>query len=187
MLYSEVPKMVSSYFQIRDKKYWFRLLRTIYIYWNNYMNKRLASDNVTHNALHFFGGKKLKCAVNHKMALPAILWLKSVKCHFMVKIQSQIGIYLNERITVTRLKPKFTQLCLYFWFCFNLEIVLNRKYSEETVRLLKTSGFNRACTFVIHNNDAIWGDLGFGHLECRRDGAIGKQPFSTAQRYRKYL
>ena len=39
-------------------------------------------------------------------------------------------------------------------------------------------------TLVIHENDAIWGDLALRHLERRRDGAIGKQPFSTAQRQR---
>ena len=47
-----------------------------------------------------------------------------------------------------------------------------------------TSGCNRACTLVIHDNDATWGDLALRHLERRRDGAIGKQPFSTAQRQR---
>jgi len=31
------------------------------------------------------------------------------------------------------------------------------------------------------------GDCAFRHLECRRDRAIDKQSFSTAQRYRKYL
>ena len=30
------------------------------------------------------------------------------------------------------------------------------------------------------------GDFAFRHLERRRDRAIGKQPFSTAQRYRIY-
>src|SRR5258708_3876216 len=63
-------------------------------------------------------------------------------------------------------------------------------------RLLATSGMsasgqragcNRAGTLVIHENDATWGDLALRHLERRRDGAIGKQPFSTAQRQRIYL
>ena len=45
-------------------------------------------------------------------------------------------------------------------------------------------GCNRACTLVIHENDATWGDLALRHLERRRNGAIGKQPFSTAQRQR---
>ena len=45
----------------------------------------------------------------------------------------------------------------------------------------------RACTLVTHDNDAFRCDGAFRHLECRRDRAIGKQSFSTAQRYRKYL
>src|SRR5258707_3238649 len=47
-----------------------------------------------------------------------------------------------------------------------------------------TSGCNHAGTLVIHDNDATWGDLALRHLERRRDGAIGKQPFATAQRQR---
>ncbi len=47
-----------------------------------------------------------------------------------------------------------------------------------------TSGYHHACTLVIHENDATWGDLALRHLERRRDGAIGKQPFATAQRQR---
>jgi hypothetical protein len=50
-----------------------------------------------------------------------------------------------------------------------------------------TSGCNHACTLVIHDNDATWGDLALRHLERRRDCAIGKQPFATAQRQRIYL
>src|SRR5260370_29486500 len=46
------------------------------------------------------------------------------------------------------------------------------------------AGCNRAGTLVIHENDATWGDCALRHLERRRDGAIGKQPFSTAQRQR---
>src|SRR5260221_8989770 len=45
-------------------------------------------------------------------------------------------------------------------------------------------GCNRACALVIHDNDASWGDLTIRHLERRWNGAIGKQPFSTAQRQR---
>src|SRR6266487_320817 len=45
-------------------------------------------------------------------------------------------------------------------------------------------GCNRAGTLVIHENDATWGDFTIRHLERRRDGALGKQPFSTAQRQR---
>src|SRR5687768_739463 len=47
-----------------------------------------------------------------------------------------------------------------------------------------TSGCNCACTLVIHDNDAVRGDIAFRHLERRRDRAIGKQPLSNAQRYR---
>src|SRR5580765_3466896 len=43
-----------------------------------------------------------------------------------------------------------------------------------------TSGRNGACTFVIHDNDASWGNVALRHLERHRDGAIGKQPFATA-------
>ena len=50
-----------------------------------------------------------------------------------------------------------------------------------------TSGCDRARTLVIHENDATRTDNAFRHLECRRDRAIGKQSFSTAQRNRKYL
>ena len=49
------------------------------------------------------------------------------------------------------------------------------------------TGCNRAGTLVIHENDATWGDLALCHLERRWDCAIGKQPFSTAQRQRIYL
>src|SRR5882724_9998438 len=49
------------------------------------------------------------------------------------------------------------------------------------------SGWDCAGTLVIHDNDAFRGDCAFRHLECRRDRALGKQSFSTAQRYRKYL
>src|SRR5580704_12032436 len=48
-------------------------------------------------------------------------------------------------------------------------------------------GANAACTLVIDDNDAFRGDCAFRHLECRWDRAIGKQSFSTAQRYRKYF
>src|SRR5262249_36853709 len=47
-----------------------------------------------------------------------------------------------------------------------------------------TSDCNHACTLVIHENDATWGDLALRHLERCRDGALGKQPFATAQRQR---
>lgn len=43
-----------------------------------------------------------------------------------------------------------------------------------------TSGRDGACTLVIHDNDARWGNVALRHLERRRDGAIGKQPFATA-------
>lgn len=46
------------------------------------------------------------------------------------------------------------------------------------------SGCDRACTFVIHENDAIRADYAFRHLERRRDRALGKQPFPLAQSYR---
>src|SRR5215813_12273492 len=45
-------------------------------------------------------------------------------------------------------------------------------------------GCHRACALVIHENDASWGDLALRHLERRWNGAIDKQPFSTAQRQR---
>ena len=45
-------------------------------------------------------------------------------------------------------------------------------------------GCNRACALVIHDNDASWGDLALRHIERRCNGAIDKQPFSTAQRQR---
>jgi len=41
-----------------------------------------------------------------------------------------------------------------------------------------------ACTLIIHDNDAIRGDVAFRHLERHRKGAIGKQLLSSAQRYR---
>src|SRR5579859_3459334 len=71
-----------------------------------------------------------------------------------------------------------------------------RKSARTRGMLLATSGMsasrhragcNRASTLVIHKNDATWGDGALRHLERRRDGAIGKQPFSTAQRQRKDL
>src|ERR1700692_2490469 len=49
------------------------------------------------------------------------------------------------------------------------------------------AGCHRAGALVIHENDATWGDFALRHLERRWDCAIGKQPFSTAQRQRKYL
>ena len=52
---------------------------------------------------------------------------------------------------------------------------------------LQRVGYNRACTLVIHDNDATCGDLAIRHFERRRNCAIGKQPFSTAQRQRIYL
>src|SRR3984957_17289015 len=52
---------------------------------------------------------------------------------------------------------------------------------------LCTSGWDCACALVIHENDAFRGNCAFRHLECRRDRAIGKQSFPTAQRYWKYL
>lgn len=55
---------------------------------------------------------------------------------------------------------------------------------SDGARLRNTSGFDRARTLVIHDNDTLWGDLAFRHLERGRYGAIGKQPFSTAQRQR---
>ena len=48
------------------------------------------------------------------------------------------------------------------------------------------SGLDRAGALVIHENDAIRADYAFRHLECRRDGALGKQPLSSAQRERIY-
>ena len=35
-----------------------------------------------------------------------------------------------------------------------------------------TSGCDRACSLVIHDNDAIWGDFALRHLERRRNRAI---------------
>ena len=55
---------------------------------------------------------------------------------------------------------------------------------SDGARLFNTSGCDRACPLVIRDNDTLWGDLALRHLERRRDGAIGKQPFSTAQRQR---
>src|SRR5687767_8761792 len=49
-----------------------------------------------------------------------------------------------------------------------------------------TSGCDCTRTLVIHDNDAIRADYAFRHLERRRDRAIGKQPFSIAQRDRIY-
>src|SRR5262245_48915381 len=46
------------------------------------------------------------------------------------------------------------------------------------------SGGHHACTLVIHDNDATWGDLALRYLERRRGGAMGKQPFATAERQR---
>src|SRR5215469_18733892 len=46
---------------------------------------------------------------------------------------------------------------------------------------------NAACTLVIDDNDAFRGDCAFRNLECCRHCATGKQSFSAAQRYRKYL
>src|SRR5689334_14172171 len=46
---------------------------------------------------------------------------------------------------------------------------------------------DRARTLVVRDDDATWGDLALRHLERRRDCAIGKQPFATAQRQRIYL
>ena len=57
---------------------------------------------------------------------------------------------------------------------------IRREYSSA-------SGWDRASALVIHDNDALRGDLTFRHLERRRDRAIGKQPFSSAKRYRMYL
>ena len=54
----------------------------------------------------------------------------------------------------------------------------------DGARLCNTSGCDRACTLVIRDNDTLWGDLVLRHLERRRDGAIGKQSFATAQRQR---
>ena len=54
----------------------------------------------------------------------------------------------------------------------------------DGARLCNTSGCDRACTPVIRDNDTLWGDLALHHLERRRDGTIGKQPFSPAQRQR---
>ena len=51
---------------------------------------------------------------------------------------------------------------------------------------LRRAGFYIAVAFVSGDDDAVWGDLGFGHLEGRRDGAVGKQTFSAAKRDRKY-
>ncbi len=55
------------------------------------------------------------------------------------------------------------------------------------LRASHRAGCNRACTLVIHENDTTWGDLALRHLERRWDGAIGKQPFSIAQRQRIYF
>src|SRR5690349_13764136 len=52
------------------------------------------------------------------------------------------------------------------------------------LRALHRAGGNRACTLVIHDNNAIWRDLALLHFERRRDGAIDKQAFATAQRQR---
>jgi hypothetical protein len=52
---------------------------------------------------------------------------------------------------------------------------------------LETTGWDGACTLVIHENDAFRGNRAFRHRECRWDRAFGKQSFSTTQRYRIYL
>ncbi len=36
-----------------------------------------------------------------------------------------------------------------------------------------------ACTLVVHDNDAVWGDLALRHLEGGGDRAVGKQAFSS--------
>jgi hypothetical protein len=62
-----------------------------------------------------------------------------------------------------------------------------RRFLREVCLPLHRVGCNRASTLVIHENDATWGDFALRHLERRRDGAIDKQPFSTAQRQRIYF
>ena len=47
-------------------------------------------------------------------------------------------------------------------------------------------GWDSAGTLVLHDNDAFWGDRAFRHLGCRRDRALGKQSFFTAQHYGKF-
>src|SRR5205085_9657128 len=62
----------------------------------------------------------------------------------------------------------------------------NRRISSTPPCLLETcgSGCDRACTFVIHDDDASRADYAFRHLEGRRDRALRKQPLSSAQRDR---
>src|SRR5919202_1195192 len=55
---------------------------------------------------------------------------------------------------------------------------------SDVARLCNTSSCDCACTLVIRENDTLWGDLALRHLERRRNGALGKQSFSTAQRQR---
>ncbi len=52
---------------------------------------------------------------------------------------------------------------------------------------LHKAGLDCARARVIDDDDAFRGDGAFRHLEGRGDRAVGKQFFSTAQRYRKYL
>ena len=49
-----------------------------------------------------------------------------------------------------------------------------------------TSGCDCTHTLVIHKDCAVPGDNTFRYLEHRGDRAVGKQSFSTTQRYRIY-
>ncbi len=66
-------------------------------------------------------------------------------------------------------------------------ITLTRPSEARTGEDSITSGCDRACLLVIHDNNAIWGDFALRHLERRRNRAVDKLPFSTAQRQRIYL
>ena len=58
--------------------------------------------------------------------------------------------------------------------------VIDENSRKKYPRLCESSGFDRAGTLVICKNDAAWGDLGFGHLERRRNGAVGKKSLAAA-------
>ena len=51
---------------------------------------------------------------------------------------------------------------------------------------LRRAGFYIAVSFVVYDDDAVRADLALGHLEGRRDRAVGEQAFSGAKRDRDY-
>jgi len=52
----------------------------------------------------------------------------------------------------------------------------------DTARLAKITSFNRARTCIIREYGAAWCNVTIRQFERRGDCAIGKQPFSSAQR-----